>query len=289
MFGVAEQTEVGAAVRAARRAQGTSLRVLAARLGVSPATLSAVENGRTPLTVARLSSIADLVGVSVEDLVRGADHPERPGRSGEAPGPGGWRDFSSISMDVVLEGAAASFVRRGFHATTMREIAAEADLSVAGVYHHYATKESILVALLDLTMAEIAWRVEDARGEGEQDGPWRSFGLMVESLALFHAARADLAFIGASEMRALGRGQRERITSLRDDVQHALDRQARLCATPAPGAVDDVRTLTRAVATMCTALPSWFRPDGPLDASTVARRYATYAVTLLDAHVSTTP
>ena len=52
---------------------------------------------------------------------------------------------------------------------------------------------------------------------------------MVEALALFHAVRGDLAFLEASEMRALTGDERERVVGLRNDVQYALDEQARLC------------------------------------------------------------
>ncbi|WP_280510543.1 helix-turn-helix domain-containing protein, partial [Nocardia farcinica] len=48
------------AIRAARRAAGLSLRELARRIEVSPATLSAVENGRTGLSVARLARLAEI-------------------------------------------------------------------------------------------------------------------------------------------------------------------------------------------------------------------------------------
>lgn len=105
---------------------------------------------------------------------------------------------------------------------------------------------------------------------------------MVEALALFHAVRGDLAFVGASEMRAFSPGERARITALRDDIQHALDHQAQLCVKPVESATEGLRTATRAIAPMCTSLPSWFRVDGPLSAAEVARRYARYAVFLID-------
>ncbi|MFB9315797.1 TetR family transcriptional regulator [Nocardioides plantarum] len=293
---MAELKDVGGAIRARRQEVGLSLRALAGRLGVSPATLSAVENGRTPLTVTRLHRIAELLDTTAPDLLSGpagssgsAAIPQVPASRGATPEGrrGAWRDFSTISIDPVLEAAARVFVRQGFHATSMREVATEAHLSVAGVYHHHPSKERLLVSLLDLTLAEIGWRVEAARVEGRD--PVDSFARMVESLALFHAVRADLAFIGASEMRALGPQERTRITGLRDGVQHALDTQAAACLDVGAFEVDDARTTLRAIATMCTSLPSWFRPEGPLDAASVARAYAQYALTLMGHREAPTP
>lgn len=274
-----QDASVGRAVRSAREARGHTLRGTAAELGVSPATLSAVEHGRTPLTVERLQQLADLLGVPAARLLAGEETSVPVAVAVGAGAHRDWRDFSGIEMDPVLEAATRVFVRRGFHAATMREVAAEAGLSVAGVYHHYRSKQQILTALLDVTMAEIRWRVEAARLQG--GSPVESFALMVEALALFHAVRGDLAFLGASEMRGLAGGELERVVGLRNDVQYALDEQVRVCLDAGDFTVADPRTAGRAVATMCTSLPGWYRLDGPLSAPQVATQYAGYALALM--------
>ena len=264
-------TDLPASIRAAREARGISLRALAAELGVSPATMSAVETGRTPLTVRRMQRIADLLDVPAARLLRG----EVTSPAAGAPvGPGAWRHYDDLSLGPILEAASHLFVRHGFHATSMREVAAEAGVSVAGIYHHYPSKQHLLVALMDITMTEIRWRLLAAREEGSSGA--EGFALMVESLALFHAVRGDLAFLGASEMRGITDPDLSRITALRDEVQHLLDEQAALTF---PGV--EVRTACRAIATMCTSLPSWFRSEGSLNASQIAKQYADLALRML--------
>lgn len=280
MFSVTEQGErVGRAVRTAREARGLSLRSVAAELGVSPATLSAVEHGRTPLTVNRLQRLAHLLDVPASRLLAGEEAVAQAGLPRRAGEDRDWRDFSGIETDPVLEAAVGVFVQRGFHAATMRQVAAAAGLSVAGVYHHYPSKQQILGALLDLTMAEIRWRVDAARLQG--DTPVESFALMVEALALFHAVRGDLAFLGASEMRGLEDSERARVVSLRNKLQYTLDEAARACLAAGDFTTPDPHTANRAIATMCTSLPSWFRVDGTLTAAQVANQYAGYALALM--------
>jgi len=271
------EVRIGRAVRSAREARGLSLRRTAAELGVSPASLSAVENGRTPVTVERLHRLAELLGVPAAHLLAGETTPSAS--PSDADDAGDWRDFSAIRPGPVLDAATRVFVRRGFHAAGMREVAAEAGLSVAGVYHHYPSKQHLLAALLDVTMAELGWRMAAAREEGAT--AVESFALMVEAMALFHAVRGDLAFLGASEMRGLEGAEHERVVGLRNDVQYALDEQARVCLDRGDFTSDDPRTAGRAIATMCTSLPSWFRVDGPLSAEQVAKRYAGYALKLM--------
>lgn len=300
MFSVTEREMagrdgVGATIRSIREARGLSLRALATLLEVSPGTLSALERDLTPITVQRLEQVAAVLDVKARELLTPStttpgglkqvplsDLSDRVGRPVQRDTLS-WREFDSVELDPILQAATRLFVVHGFHATTMREVAAAVGMSVAGVYHHYSSKERILVALLDFTMSEIAWRIEAARAEGQD--ALQSFALMVESLALFHAVRGDLAFLGASEMRGLGDPERARVTALRDDVQHSLDRQAQ--AVVDAGEVtrlglDEVRVATRAIATMCTSLPSWFRVGGPMEAGDVASRYAQYALALLD-------
>jgi AcrR family transcriptional regulator/DNA-binding XRE family transcriptional regulator len=275
LFRVAEQP-VRAAVRQARLSKGFTLRAFARQLGVSPATMSALENGHTPITVARLQRIADLVDVPASRLLVGDGGPPTRKAPEEDRTRGDWRRYDKLELGAVLSASTRLFVRQGFHATSMREVAAEAGLSVAGIYHHYPGKEQILVALMDLTMAEIRWRLLAARDDGSN--PTESFGLMVESLALFHGVRGDLAFLGASEMRGITGADLARVTESRDEVQHLLDDQAALAF---PGV--DVKVACRAIATMCTSLPSWFHPDGPLSAEEVAEQYAGFALNLVGA------
>jgi AcrR family transcriptional regulator len=232
--------------------------------------MSAIEHGRTPLTVTRLERIAELLGVSTTSLLRG----ETPAGARTAGEPADWRHYDDLDLGPILQAALRLFVRTGFHATSMREIAAEAGVSVAGIYHHHAGKQEILAKLLEATMAEIGWRVRAARDGGT--GPEDAFARMVESLALFHALRGDLAFLGATEMRGLAEPDLTRITAMRDEVQHLLDAQA---ARAFPGA--EIRTACRAIATMCTSLPSWFRLDGPMSADQVAKEYSRYALAML--------
>lgn len=263
--------DVPASVRAAREARGISLRGLASQLDVSPATLSAVETGRTPLTVDRLQRIAELLDFPVARLLRGD---VLPPSAGAHVGPEAWRRYEDLALGPILDAATLLFVRHGYHATSVREVAGVAGVSVAGIYHHYPSKQHLLVALLDVTMTEIRWRLLAARDEGTT--AQEAFALMVESLALFHAVRGDLAFLGASEMRGVAEPDLSRIAALRDEVQHLLDEQAALAFPRA-----EVRTACRAIATMCTSLPSWFDLHGPISAQQVAREYAVLAVAML--------
>ncbi|MEU1544116.1 TetR family transcriptional regulator [Nocardia sp. NPDC005745] len=278
------------AIRRARRAAGLSLRELARRLEVSPATLSAMETGKTGISVVRLTRLSDVLGVPVTHLLGDMASVPRPSydRTDAEPGAhGGWRDFAPLNVDPVLAAALASFVEIGYHGTTVRALARRAGTSVPGLYHHYRDKHELLVRILDLTMDELHWRVRAARAEG-RDSVHR-VRLIVEALALFHTHRRDLGFIGASEMRSLSPGERVRIARSRGDIQAILDDAITEAHDEGRIATPDIRAAGRAIATMCTAIPQWFRESGPATPEEVAARYGDFALGVLGIHPANQP
>lgn len=266
---------LGGRLREARRAAGLSLRALAAAVGVSPATWSAVENGRAAPGASRLGAAASVLGVSLDALTAPGTAP-----AGPTPAPD-WRRFGPLDLPPALRGALAAFVELGYHGASIRDVAARAGLSVPGVYHHHPSKQHLLVALVDLTLDELTDRVGRARAEG--DGPVERVSNLVECLALFHTHRRDLGFLGATEMRSLAEPDRTRIVVLRRSVQRTVDEEVvegcrrGLFATPTPAEA------ARAVVTLCTALPQWWSPAGPDGPEVIARTYVDLALDLLRA------
>ncbi|WP_063128619.1 TetR family transcriptional regulator [Nocardia fusca] len=280
---------VGGRARQARIAAGLSLRAVAQRIAVSPATLSAIENGRTGVSIPRLHELAALLGTTVSWLIGEQDapatgSPRTGGRRDLTPAPDSdsrraWREFPPLDIDPVLAAAIDSFVETGYHGATMRSIARRAGMSVPGVYHHYHDKQQLLVRALDLTMDELHWRVRAARREA---GTGRArIGCVVEALALFHTHRRELAFIGASEMRSLTEENRLRIIASRDKIQHLLDEDIDTAVREQNLTTGRERVAGRAIATMCTSLPQWFRLDGPATPEQIATDYADFALGLL--------
>ncbi|MDT0200471.1 hypothetical protein [Nocardioides sp. AE5] len=110
------------------------------------------------------------------------------------------------------------------------------------------------------------------RDQGQQSLTWDT--------AVRIGSTTDIQF---SEMRGLTGKNLARSTHQRAEVQHMLDEQAELAIADGDFITPEPRTACRAIATMCTSLPSWFRTDGPITPAHVARSYATYAVAIMTA------
>ncbi|SDS30870.1 DNA-binding transcriptional regulator, AcrR family [Nocardioides scoriae] len=287
----AHRAVLGATVRLLRRRRGLTLRELGDRLGVSTATMSGIETGKTGLSSDRLSELAEVLGVPVDQLLvatepdqvppASAVQPSAPSPSGSSAADADWRRYDPLEFDPALTGALSSFLEFGYHGATMRTIAERAGLSVPGLYHYYSSKQEMLATLLDLTMTDLRRRTEAARDEGRD--VVERFANLVECLALYHTHRRELAFVGASEMRSLAPETHLRVAHQRTAEQRMVDAEVEagvrsgVFATPRP------HEASRAVVTMCTALAQWFRHDGPQPPEHVAALYVDFALGLVRA------
>lgn len=55
----------------------------------------------------------------------------------------------SVNRDDILVAAADVLQRNGYEATTMKDIAAEVNLTAASLYHHFKNKDALLLAVLE--------------------------------------------------------------------------------------------------------------------------------------------
>jgi AcrR family transcriptional regulator len=183
-----------------------------------------------------------------------------------------WREFEPDHLAPVLAAALRCFVANGYHGTTTRELAAAGGLSVAGLYHHVGSKHELLVAVMDSAMSDLYRRSLAALAEAGDD-PVRQLELHVECLVLFHAHRADLAFVAASEIRSLSDSARKRHIAARDRQQRLLESILAAGTTAGEFAVAKPRDTARALETMYTGVAQWYRAGGAMTPGELADFY----------------
>ncbi len=81
----------------------------------------------------------------------------------------------------LLDAAARLFARRGFHATSMRDIARAVGMLPGSLYYHVASKDELLLAVYEEGVRRIAARVDAATGRATT--PWAR----LESACVAHA------------------------------------------------------------------------------------------------------
>ncbi|HEA4099756.1 TPA: helix-turn-helix transcriptional regulator, partial [Stenotrophomonas maltophilia] len=65
-------------------------------------------------------------------------------------------DRNEQRMILILQAALQCFVARGFHQTSMRDIAQAAGVSLGNLYNHFPGKEAIILAVAVAESEELA-------------------------------------------------------------------------------------------------------------------------------------
>lgn len=182
----------------------------------------------------------------------------------------------------IVESAVRNFTERGYHGTSMRDIATGAGVTVASIYHHFASKQVILHELMVGTMRDLLGATSRAVAEADPSATAR-LDAFVRAWTVFHTTRQPEALIGASELRSLEPEGRAEVVALRDRQEHLLrDVVLDGCATGEFGIEHPVEA-ARIILTSGAAVSSWYRGDGALTPDELGDRFATLARSLVNA------
>lgn len=66
----------------------------------------------------------------------------------------------SVNREDILLAAAEVLRRNGYEATTMKDIAAQVNLTAASLYHHFTNKDSLLLAVLEGGLEQVIEQLE---------------------------------------------------------------------------------------------------------------------------------
>lgn len=177
----------------------------------------------------------------------------------------------------MLAAAARNFTQFGYHGTSIRDIARDADVTPASIYHHFASKQELLREIMIRAMSDVISETRVAlMGAGEE--PAAQLSALVRAWILFHTQRQTDAMIGASELRSLDDLGYQIVVALRDEQERmfrdVITRGVSLgeFATPYP------LEAARAVINMGYSVASWYKADGSVAPEEMAERYVELAL-----------
>jgi AcrR family transcriptional regulator len=160
------------------------------------------------------------------------------------------------------------FAQRGYHATSMRTLAAAARVQPAAIYHWYPNKEAILIGLQDGFMEQLTEKVDAAIAGHER--PALRLAAAVREHVVFHGIHRRAAFVTDSEIRALTEAPRRALIAKRDDYQAVFSEMIRDGIRDGSLRASDAHVATYAILLQCTGVALWFDPEGPLKLEQVA-------------------
>ena len=172
------------------------------------------------------------------------------------------------TREAIHRAAIDLFAKLGYHATSMRALAAAADVQPAAIYHWYPSKEAILIHLQDDFMEQLTARVTAAMDEQEQAAT--KLAAAVREHVVYHGLHTSEAFVTDSEIRALADEPRRELIAKRDDYQAIFSGLIAAGIDEGSLRASDVDVATYAILLQCTGIALWFDADGPLGLDEVA-------------------
>ena len=170
------------------------------------------------------------------------------------------------TADAIKQAGLRLIYKYGYEGMSLRLLATEVGLQQGSLYHHFATKQDLLVDLIREHM-ETLLRETDAVLPDEAAGALARLRRFIEHHLTYHVERQVEVFIGNSELRSLEPENRQIIVKLRQAYEGRLI--AILEAGQDEGVLEaaDVRTEAFAILAMLPGICTWYRPDGRLSVS----------------------
>ncbi|WP_372345707.1 TetR/AcrR family transcriptional regulator [Streptomyces sp. KL116D] len=182
---------------------------------------------------------------------------------------------------AIIEAAREEFSEQGYGATSIRNIAKRAGVSLSALYYYYKGKQELLVAILDDGL-DAYFGACDTALQAAGDDPAEQLEALVTATVRFRIEHPVKSSIVLTEGRSLEpehlaryRKNEERGTrQFREVIERGLADGVFL--TPYP---DDAR---RTVIAMCNAIAQWYRPDGEVTPDELVERYVSLALTVVE-------
>lgn len=179
-----------------------------------------------------------------------------------------------IMKNKIKKAAINLFYKKGYFATSMSTIAKATGIRKSSIYHHYSTKEDILLDIFRTTMSDLQDTLQKRLGEAT--GAKERIKAVIYCHVIFHVQRQKEAIIAESELRGLTARNYKEIIQMRDDYEKLLQDVLEEGVAEGIFAESDIKVISYVILSMCTAVCTWFKKSGRLSKEAVADIYADF-------------
>jgi AcrR family transcriptional regulator len=182
----------------------------------------------------------------------------------------------SATGDSITSAAIDLFYQQGYFATSISAIAGACGIQKASIYYHFASKEELLFSIMTTTMDDLMNYLQG--NLAGIDGIEERMRAAVRSHVSFHLNHQKETFIASSELRGLSPDNRQVLVEQRDSYESIFQELIRKGIDEKVFSSGDIRILSYAILTLCTAGASWFNPGGRLTVEEIAAIYENFVL-----------
>ena len=190
-----------------------------------------------------------------------------------------WPDVKPEAARRLMWAAIEAFARRGYHATTTRDIATAAGMSPAALYVHFPSKAALLSAIARNGHQRALELVQEAMAA--TDDPEERIRQIVESFVAWNARRHRIARIIQYELHALPEPEQREMRALRRQTDQLVREVISAGVADGRFQVEDVRTASRAVLSLAIDVARWYTEHTRPSPGELGRQYADLVLRML--------
>jgi AcrR family transcriptional regulator len=208
--------------------------------------------------------------------------------SSDRSGANGTADGRVPRVDLIRKAALRHFARHGYDAASMRQIAADAGITIATLYFHCSTKEQLLFDVLETQMRDLSQGLDQALAAAGDDWTTR-LAAAIRFHIQYITRDEEGASISTTELRGLTGELRERHLATRDAYEHTFRELLDAGIGAGVFAPVDVPIITAGILGIGLSVGRWYRPGGRLSPDQIADEYIRFVLKALDARPTPTP
>lgn len=182
----------------------------------------------------------------------------------------------------ILAAACDLFAEQGYDATSVQQVVDRAGVTKGGLYHYFGAKEDLLVEMYRAIFSERLAALDAILAQG-RDPEWTLRAIIDDIVVGTAAMRRESAAV-SRELATMDSGRTQRLQADWRRYQEAvrgLIRQAQRDGVFSSVASPEV--VSWSIFGVTNSLHTWFRPDGPKPAGTIARELADFVLAGLKA------
>lgn len=177
-----------------------------------------------------------------------------------------------MTRDDILEAAAQVFRKKGFHGSSMADIAQAVNLQKASLYHHVSSKQEILLALLDRALGMLTEHL--AAVTSLDLSPDEKLRRMIQAYLAALTDNIDLSSVLLMEHRSLEPKLHARHVPNRDRFERLWLDVVDQGLAAGVFACSDTGLTVRALMGIMNWTITWYRPAGPKSIEQISDEYA---------------
>jgi len=170
--------------------------------------------------------------------------------------------------EMILTGAAELFAQRGFHGTSMNEVADACGLSKATLYHYYRDKTELLISIADGHVSRLVELCDSVYGDASV-GPSERLSVLIERFLAEYSQAQNSHRVLTEDIRFLADVDRNKILN---KERYVVQTFANAIAVIRPDVKKSAleKPLAMLLFGMLNWMFTWLKPDGRLNHVAIA-------------------